>query len=135
MDLNHRHITRAVGRLESGLVYVSVFQYVTQMGKYLTRQPTYRWGPVCPLLWKRKMGLTGRIVNYCFLFTEEKQKWHPVIELCTTLQDASAWSIRSMPILIYQGNTHNPYGSLGRSMRRSAKMAYGGTSIGLYHSV
>ena len=55
------------------------------------------------------------------LFTEEEQEWRPVIELGTTLEDASAWSIRSMPILIYQGNTYSPHGSLGRSMRRSAK--------------
>ena len=81
------------------------------------------------------MGLTGHIVNSCFLFTEEEQEWRPVIEFGTILQDASAWSIRSMPILIYQGNTHSPRGSLGRSMRRCANIAYGGTLIGLYHSV
>ena len=81
------------------------------------------------------MDVMRHIVNSCFLFTEEEQEWRPVIELCPTLQDASAWSIRSMSILIYQGNTHFPHGSLGRSMRRSANIAYGGTLSGLYHSV
>ena len=116
-DTCRRHVARAVGRLKSGLVYVSNFRCVTWMGKELTRQPTKN-GPICPLLWN---GLTGHVVSSCFFFAEEEQEWRPVIEFGRTLQDASAWSTRSMPILIYQGNTHSPHESLGHSMRRSAR--------------